>query len=51
MWIRPRHKIFPEQRISMNHALFNKLSQDDFDRIEKQLREDLENYYADMGGL
>ena len=37
--------------ISMNHALFNKLSQDDFDRIEKQLREDLKNYYVDMGGI
>ncbi len=37
--------------ISMNHALFSKLGKEDFAKIEEQLREDLENYYADMGGV
>lgn len=37
--------------ISMNHALFNKLSVDDWKRIESQLKEDLNNYYKDMGGI
>jgi hypothetical protein len=35
----------------MNHALFSKLGKEDFARIEEQLREDLANYYADMGGV
>jgi len=37
--------------ISMNHALYSKLTKEDFEKIEQQLREDLKNYYADMGGL
>ncbi len=37
--------------ISMNHALFDKLTKDDYEKIEKQIRDDLENYYADMGGV
>nr|WP_297767205.1 DEAD/DEAH box helicase family protein [uncultured Butyrivibrio sp.] len=37
--------------ISMNHALFDKLTKDDYEKIEKQMREDLENYYSDMGGV
>ncbi|SEA76198.1 Helicase conserved C-terminal domain-containing protein [Oribacterium sp. KHPX15] len=37
--------------ISMNHALYSKLTKEDFDRIKKQLRNDLKNYYKDMGGV
>ena len=37
--------------ISMNHALFEKLTKEDFEKIENQLSEDLKNYYSDMGGL
>lgn len=37
--------------ISMNHALFNQLSIDDWEKIENQLKEDLSNYYKDMGGI
>lgn len=37
--------------ISMNHALFNQLSIDDWKKIENQLKEDLNNYYKDMGGI
>ena len=35
----------------MNHALFNQLSIDDWEKIENQLKEDLSNYYKDMGGI
>ena len=37
--------------ISMNHALFSKISKEDWNRIRKQMNEDLENYYMDMGGV
>ena len=37
--------------ISMNHALFNQLIIDDWEKIENQLKEDLSNYYKDMGGI
>ena len=37
--------------ISMNHALFNQLSIDDWEKIENQIKEDLSNYYKDMGGI
>lgn len=37
--------------ISMNHALYDQLTSDDWKRIENQLKEDLKNYYADMGGM
>ncbi len=37
--------------ISMNHALFSKMSKEDWNRIRKQMNEDLENYYMDMGGV
>ena len=37
--------------ISMNHALFGQLTADDWDTIKKQLKEDLVNYYAGMGGV
>ena len=35
--------------ISMNHALFSKMDESDFQRVKKQMREDLKNYYKDMG--
>ncbi len=34
--------------ISMNHALFSKLTREDYDKIRKQMREDLENYYRGL---
>lgn len=37
--------------ISMNHALFSKMRKEDWNRIRKQMKEDLENYYVDMGGV
>lgn len=37
--------------ISMNHALFSQMTQEDWERVKNQMREDLENYYADMGGV
>ena len=36
--------------ISMNHALFSKLDQDDYEIIRKQMHEDLDNYYRNIGG-
>lgn len=35
--------------ISMNHSLFSRLEERDFARIRKQMLDDLENYYRDMG--
>lgn len=35
--------------ISMNHALFSKMEESDFQRVKKQMLEDLKNYYKDMG--
>ncbi|MDE6706408.1 MAG: DEAD/DEAH box helicase [Treponemataceae bacterium] len=35
--------------ISMNHALFSKLNKADFEQIEKQMNEDLKNYYKELG--
>jgi len=37
--------------ISMNHALFSKMTEDDWKRVRNQMTEDLENYYRDMGGV
>ena len=37
--------------ISMNPALYSQMDAEDWEKIEKQLREDLVNYYADMGGI
>lgn len=37
--------------ISMNHALFCKMDQEDWNRVSEQMREDLRNYYKDMGGI
>ena len=34
--------------ISMNHALFSKLTTGDFERIEKQMNEDLKSYYKEL---
>ena len=36
--------------ISMNHALFSKLDQNDYEIIRKQMHEDLDNYYRSIGG-
>ena len=35
--------------ISMNHALFSRMEQEDFQRVKEQMMEDLRNYYKDMG--
>jgi len=35
--------------ISMNHALFARMEEDDFQRVKGQMEEDLRNYYRDMG--
>lgn len=35
--------------ISMNHALFARMEAVDFERVKKQMAEDLRNYYRDMG--
>ena len=37
--------------ISMNHALYNQMEKADWERIKNQLREDLENYYSELGGV
>ena len=37
--------------ISMNHALFSKMEAEDWKQIKTQLQNDLQNYYADMGGI
>ena len=34
--------------ISMNHALFSKMEGADFQRVEEQMREDLEKYYGNL---
>lgn len=34
--------------ISMNHALFSQMEEDDFRRVEEQMREDLRNYYNNL---
>lgn len=35
--------------ISMNHALFARMEEDDFQRVKEQMKEDLRNYYREMG--
>ena len=35
--------------ISMNHALFSRMEEEDFQRVKEQMLEDLKNYYKDMG--
>ena len=34
--------------ISMNHALFSQMEEDDFRRVEEQMRKDLRNYYNNL---
>lgn len=36
--------------ISFNHALFSRMTSEDWDRVKKQMNEDLENYYKELGG-
>ena len=35
--------------ISMNHVLFAQMDETDFKRVEEQMREDLEQYYKNLG--
>lgn len=35
--------------ISMNHALFARMEEVDFERVKEQMEEELRNYYRDMG--
>ena len=37
--------------ISMNHALYSQMTEEDWARVKEQLTEDLKNYYAEMGGI
>ena len=37
--------------ISMNHALYSQMTEEDWTRVKEQLTEDLKNYYAEMGGI
>ena len=37
--------------ISMNHALYSQMESEDWDRVRRQLQEDLKNYYSEMGGV
>ena len=35
--------------ISMNHALFARMEEEDFERVKEQMQEDIRNYYREMG--
>ena len=35
--------------ISMNHALFSRMEEGDFQRVREQMLEDIRNYYREMG--
>lgn len=37
--------------ISMNHALYSQMTEEDWTRVKEQLIEDLKNYYVEMGGI
>lgn len=37
--------------ISMNHALYSQMTEEDWTRVKEQLTEDLKNYYVKMGGI
>ena len=37
--------------ISMNHALYGQLTENDWENIRKQMKEDLADYYKEMGGI
>ena len=37
--------------ISMNHALYSQMTEEDWARVKEQLTEDLKNYYVELGGI
>lgn len=37
--------------ISMNHALFGQMKEEDWERVRRQMRDDLRKYYDGMGGV
>lgn len=37
--------------IAMNHTLYSKMNEKDWNRVKSQMQEDLEHYYSDMGGI
>lgn len=37
--------------ISMNHALYSHMEDEDWERVRNQLREDLKDYYSKLGGI
>ena len=37
--------------IAMNHALYSKMTKEDWDKVKSQMQEDLAHYYSDMGGV
>lgn len=37
--------------ISMNHALYSQMTEEDWTRVKEQLTEDLKNYYVELGGI
>lgn len=37
--------------ISMNHALYSQMTDEDWTRVKEQLTEDLKNYYVELGGI
>ena len=37
--------------ISMNHALYSQMTEEDWTRVKEQLIEDLKNYYVELGGI
>lgn len=37
--------------IAMNHALYSKMTKEDWNRVKSQMQEDLQHYYSDMGGV
>jgi hypothetical protein len=37
--------------ISLSHALFNRMTSEDWQQIQNQMNEDLANYYKELGGI
>ena len=37
--------------ISMNHALYSQMTEEDWARVKEQLTEDLKKYYVELGGI
>ena len=37
--------------ISLNHALLSQMTSEDWERVKKQMNEDLANYYKELGGI